>query len=170
MAYEGKRQILPPRKGGNASWLDDEHLDTLSHVLDDWFRIPGTSIRFGLEGIVGLIPGVGDVMHGVASSVIVLAAWLRGVPYVTLVRMLVNLLLDVGIGAIPFLGDVFDIAFKANRRNYALMTRHLAEPHRHTGKDKVFLALIVVALFVLMAIPLLILWWLGGTLVHALHW
>ena len=169
MTFEGKPEILPPRKGGSGKWLDDEHLDLLSHVLDDWFRVPGTSIRFGLEGIVGLIPGVGDVLHGIASSVIVLAAWLRGVPYVTLVRMLVNLLLDVGIGAIPFLGDVFDIAFKANRRNYALLTRHLAEPGRHTAKDKVFLVLIVVALFVLMAIPLLILWWLGGALLHALH-
>ena len=170
MAFEGKPQILPPRKGGSARLLDDEHLDLLAHALDDWFRIPGTSIRFGLEGIVGLIPGVGDVLHGVASSVIVLAAWLRGVPYITLVRMLVNLLLDVGIGAIPFLGDVFDIAFKANRRNYALMTRHLAEPHKHTGKDKVFLALIVLALGALLAAPLVILWWLGSSLLHALHW
>ena len=81
-------EILPPQKPGppprfqRASGLfADENLDFLSHVLDDWFRVPGTSIRFGLDGIIGLVPGLGDIIGGLASTILVLAAWVRGVPY-----------------------------------------------------------------------------------------
>ena len=70
----------------------------LSHLLDDCFRIPGTSIRFGIDGIIGLVPGLGDIITGLASCIIVLAGWFRGVPYVTLARMLANLAIDVVIG------------------------------------------------------------------------
>jgi len=158
---------LPPRADGlplrshhGARWFDDEHLDVLSHLLDDCFRVPGTQIRFGLEGIIGMVPGIGDVLHGLASSLIVLAAWMRGLPYATLLRMLFNLLLDVGIGAVPFFGDIFDIAWKANRRNYALLTRHLAEPRRHVWRDWVFLAAIAAALLTLIVLPLYLLGWM----------
>ncbi len=74
----------------------------LAHVLDDCFRIPGTSIRFGVDGIVGLVPGLGDVIAGLASSLLVVAAWARGIPYITLVRMIVNLSIGVLVGSIPF--------------------------------------------------------------------
>ena len=121
-------EILPPQKSRfqKASGLfADENLDFLSHVLDDWFRVPGTSIRFGLDGIIGLVPGLGDIIGGLASTLIVVAAWVRGVPYVTLLRMVVNIGIEVLLGTIPLLGDAFDIAWKANRRNYALIVRHL---------------------------------------------
>src|SRR5271170_7270497 len=117
------------------TWFADENLDLLAHILDDWFRVPGTSIRFGLDGIIGLIPGLGDVLAGLASCIIIVAAWFRGVPYVALARMVVNVGVDVLVGAIPIAGDAFDIAWKANRRNYALMTRHLRQPRKHTWKD-----------------------------------
>jgi hypothetical protein len=127
-----KPEILPP--AARAAWprsqrasgvFTNENLELLAHLLDDWFRIPGTSIRFGLDGIIGLIPGLGDILAGLASCIIILAAWVRGIPYITLVRMVVNLGLDVVIGAIPLLGDAFDIAWKANRRNYALLVQRL---------------------------------------------
>src|ERR1700719_2892794 len=120
MELTRKPEILSPRmrRGGKA--FDDENLDLLSHVLDDWFRVPGTSIRFGLDGIIGLVPGLGDIIGGLASTIIVVAAWVRGVPYVTLLRMVVNIGIEVLLGTIPLLGDAFDIAWKANRRNYAL--------------------------------------------------
>jgi hypothetical protein len=145
------------RAGGR--WFSDENLDLLSHLLDDWFRIPGTSIRFGLDGIIGLIPGLGDVLSGLASCILIVAAWLRGVPYIGLARMVVNLAIDVLIGAIPFLGDIFDIAWKANRRNYALMVRHLAEPRRHTWKDFIFLGLVLATLAAIFILPLVVLIW-----------
>ncbi|RXS93687.1 DUF4112 domain-containing protein [Silvibacterium dinghuense] len=162
-------EILPPLRNRTRlgrRLFDDENLDLLAHVLDDWFRIPGTSIRFGIDGIIGLVPGLGDILAGLASCVIVVAAWFRGVPYVTLTRMVVNLAIDVLIGSIPLLGDAFDIAWKANRRNYALLSRHLAEPHRHTWKDAVFLGMILLVLAAIFALPGLVLWWIVARLLH----
>ena len=138
----------------------DENLDLLAHVLDDCFRIPGTQIRFGIDGLIGLVPFLGDVLAGLASCIIVVAAWFRGVPYVTLARMVVNLALDVLIGTIPVLGDAFDIAWKANRRNYKLLTRHLQQPHRHTWKDYVFLFCIALVLVAIFAIPVIAIAWM----------
>ncbi|MBW4027657.1 MAG: DUF4112 domain-containing protein [Acidobacteria bacterium] len=161
-------EILAPRTRAARGLFADENLDMLAHVLDDCFRIPGTSIRFGLDGIVGLIPGLGDVLAGLASTILVVAAWFRGVPYVTLARMLVNLGLDVVIGAVPLLGDIFDIAWKANRRNYALLTRHLHEPRRHTWRDWVFLLLIGFTVAAIFTAPLLVLAWLLGWMMHRL--
>lgn len=116
-------EILRPRVGRGADLFSDNNLDMLSHILDDFLRIPGTNIRFGLDGIVGLIPGIGDVLGAMASWIIILAAWLRGVPKITLARMLANVAIETIIGSIPILGDAFDIAWKANRRNFALLQR-----------------------------------------------
>ena len=152
------------RAGG--SLFADENLDLLSHILDDWFRIPGTQIRFGLDGIIGLVPWLGDVLAGLASCILVFAAWFRGVPYVTLARMVVNLGIDVLIGTIPILGDAFDIAWKANRRNYALMTRHLRQPHKHTWRDWCFLLLLLAVLGLIFAAPIVLLVLLTEWFVH----
>jgi hypothetical protein len=143
------------------SVLTNENLDLLAHVLDDWFRIPGTPIRFGIDGLIGLVPFAGDILAGLASSIIVIAAWFRGVPYVTLARMVVNIAIDVLVGMVPLVGDVFDIAWKANRRNYKLLARHLRQPHRHTWKDYVFLFCIALLLFVIFAIPIFVIVWLS---------
>ena len=116
-------EILPPRMGRGANLFSDENLDMLSHLLDDFLRIPGTNIRFGLDGIIGLIPGIGDVLGAMASWIIILAAWLRGVPKLTLARMLANVAIETIVGSVPILGDAFDIAWKANRRNFALLQR-----------------------------------------------
>ena len=99
----------------------------LSHILDDFLVIPGTRIRFGLDAVGGLIPGIGDVLGGMASWIIILAAWLRGVPRLTLARMLANVAIETIVGAVPVLGDAFDVAWKANRRNFALLQRSLGE-------------------------------------------
>lgn len=160
MQTPGQPEILPPRTGRGGEWFDDENIDLLAHVLDDCFRIPGTSFRFGLYGIVGLVPGVGDVLGGIASCLIVVAAWFRGVAYVTLARMLVNVALEVGIGGVPLIGDLFDIAWKANRRNYDLLKRSLAAPRRHLWRDWLFLAGLMVLLLALLITPLLLVAWL----------
>ena len=163
MAYSTRPEVLPPetesihpRAKVATAWFKDENLDLLAHVLDDWFRLPGTSIRFGLDGIIGLIPGLGDILAGLASCILIVAAWFRGVPYVGLTRMVVNLAIDVIVGSIPFIGDAFDIAWKANRRNYALMTRHLRQPRKHTWKDYVFLLFIAMVLFAIFSVPVVL--------------
>ena len=162
-------EILPPQKfrfQKASGVFADENLDFLSHVLDDWFRVPGTSIRFGLDGIIGLVPGLGDIIGGLASSILVVAAWARGVPYVTLLRMVVNIGIEVLLGMIPLLGDAFDIAWKANRRNYALIVRHLQQSRRQTWRDWVFLILIGLVLATIFLAPIVLILWLLEWLGH----
>jgi len=149
------------------AWLfRDRTLHGLEILLDEAFVVPGTGIRFGLDGIVGLVPGLGDVFAGLLSAVIPLAGWVRGVPYVTLARMAANLGIGVLVGSVPVLGDLFDIAWKANRRNYRLLTRHLGEPRRHNRRDWAFLLLLAGGLGMVFAVPLaLVVWlvaWLAG--------
>jgi Domain of unknown function (DUF4112) len=177
MSEPGKPEVLPPEGAAPEPaltvrqraqhWFSDENIDFFAHLLDDWFHIPFTPIRIGLDGLIGLIPGLGDILAGLASFVIILAAWIRGVPYVTLVRMLVNVGIEVIIGTIPLFGDIFDIAWKANRRNYKLMVRQLREPRQHTGKDYVFLLSLFGGVLFILAVPFLFL--LVGLLWLA-HW
>jgi hypothetical protein len=153
--------IQPNDRWNRGAWLfRDQTLHSFEILLDEAFRIPGTRIRFGIDGIVGLVPGLGDVLAGILSLVIPLAAWIRGVPYVTLVRMAVNIGIGVLVGTIPIFGDAFDIFWKANRRNYRLLTRHLGEPRRHTWRDWVFLAVIAGALGLVFALPVVLALWL----------
>jgi hypothetical protein len=150
-----------PDRWNRGAWLfRDRTLKGLEVLLDEAFRIPGTSVRFGLDGIIGLVPGIGDVLAGLLSLVIPLAAWIRGVPYVTLVRMAANLGIGVLVGSVPLFGDIFDIFWKANRRNYLLLCRHLEQPRRHTARDWGFLLLLAVALALVFAIPLVLAVWL----------
>ena len=100
----------------------------LSHLLDDFIRIPGTPIRFGLDGIVGFIPGIGDILGGLASTIIIVAAWSRGIPKVTLARMVANVAIETVVGSVPVVGNLFDIGWRANRRNYALLTGAIDSP------------------------------------------
>jgi len=148
------------------AWLlRDSTLQRLEFLLDEAFRIPGTGIRFGIDGIIGVVPGVGDVLAGLLSLVIPLAGWVRGVPYVTLLRMAVNVGIGVLVGSIPVLGDIFDIAWKANRRNYRLLRLHLVEPHRHTWRDWMFMALLTASFLIVFALPIVVLLWLVAWLV-----
>ncbi len=136
--------------------MNNENLDQLARVLDDIFQIPGTSIRFGLDAIIGLIPGVGDLVTGVASSLIIFSAWERGLSRVTLARMVANVAIDTLVGSMPIVGDVFDAAWKANRKNYNLLLRAEQQPQRKaTIQDWGFLALLLLAIAGLVAIPIL---------------
>ncbi|MGP8174686.1 MAG: DUF4112 domain-containing protein [Terracidiphilus sp.] len=153
---------LPPSDRWNrGAWLfRDRTLHGIEILLDEAFRVPGTGIRFGLDGIIGLVPGLGDVLAGLLSLIIPLAAWIRGVPYVTLARMAANLGISVLVGSVPLFGDIFDIFWKANRRNYRLLRLHLTEPRRHTWRDWTFLLLLAGALALVFAIPLALVVWL----------
>jgi hypothetical protein len=152
---------LPNRRGKSAWLFRDQTLHGLDILLDEAFRIPGTNFRFGLDGIIGLIPGLGDVLGGLLSLIIPLAAWVRGLPYITLARMAANIGIEVLVGSIPVFGDAFDIAWKANRRNYLLLTRHLDAPRRHTWRDWVFLLLLALALAMVFVLPVALVVWLA---------
>jgi hypothetical protein len=101
----------------------DQRLDLLSWLLDDLFRIPGLGWRFGLDALIGLVPGIGDVVTTAASLYVLAAAVRYRVPKVTVLRMGLNLLIDFALGSLPVVGDVFDAWWKANSRNLALLRR-----------------------------------------------
>jgi hypothetical protein len=102
-------------------------LDLLASLLDSRWRIPGTSIRFGLDALVGLVPLVGDAATGIVSAYIVLRARSCGAGNFLVARMLGNVLLDTLVGSVPILGSIFDVYFKANNRNIKLLRRHLGK-------------------------------------------
>ena len=115
-----------------------ERLRRLAYLLDDRFPIPGTRYRIGLDGLVGLVPGIGDGVTTLLALYIVLEARRLGVPLNKLGRMGINVGLDAVLGAVPLVGDLFDVAWKANRRNLALLLDHLdAESRaRHGGQHQ----------------------------------
>lgn len=101
-------------------------LDGLSRLLDNAFEVPGTRIRFGLDGIIGLVPVVGDLISAVLSGYIIWEARQLGLPRWKIARMMGNVAFDTAIGIVPFVGDVADVMFKANRRNLKIVREHLA--------------------------------------------
>ena len=105
-------------------------LDALANLLDTAFVVPGTNIRFGIDAMIGLIPGIGDAITTVMSLYIVREARELGAPRHLIARMLVNVALDGVVGAVPLLGDAFDVMWRANRRNMALLQNHLAAEAR----------------------------------------
>lgn len=98
----------------------------LSRLLDEQFRIPGTTQRIGLDGLLGLIPGVGDAAGALLSTYILYEAIRLGAPTSVLLRMVTNIGIDTVVGAIPVVGDIFDIVWKANKKNAALLQAYLA--------------------------------------------
>ena len=100
-------------------------VDALATLMDTAFVIPGTEVRFGLDALIGLVPGIGDAITTVMSLFIVSEARALGAPPTLIARMLANVALDSLVGAVPLAGDVFDVAFRANRRNMALLRAHL---------------------------------------------
>ena len=118
-------------------------LATFAQWLDGGFRIPGTSIRFGLDPLLGLIPGAGDAAGAVLAGWILVEAIRLGASRATLLRITANVALDAVLGAVPVIGDVFDFAWKANLRNVTLLERHLMEPARAQSADRFFIACVI---------------------------
>lgn len=123
-----ERRLLHPDAHNTARRL--HRAESVARLLDAQYRIPFTPIRFGLDGLIGLIPGIGDTATMIVGLYIVYEAWRSGVNDATLAHMLFNIAIDTLLGAIPVLGDVFDIWFKANLRNIELFESALAAaPH-----------------------------------------
>lgn len=127
-------------------------LDRLAWWLDSSIPVPGTSWRIGLDGLIGLIPGIGDLTAGALSSYILLQAVKLGVPASVIARMALNVILESVLGTIPLLGDVFDFAFKANQRNVQLMRHYVTDPG--TVKKRSILTVVTVVVLVIAALVL----------------
>ena len=140
---------------------EDPLAERLAWLMDRSIRLG--PFTFGLDGILGLIPGIGDVASGGASALIVFRAIRNGVPKGTVLRMLVNIGIDASVGAIPVLGDLFDFAYKANTKNYQLYQSALAgggEPRKDWG----FVALALLIVILLYAIPIFVVLFIAAAL------
>ena len=129
-------------------------------LLDSRFRVPGTSIRFGLDAIVGLIPGIGDISTPVFAALLLLQAVRMRLPLVVQARMVFNAALDMLMGLVPILGDLVDIAWKANLRNLALLERHARPGVLPSRGDYLFVVICVVVLALVAIAPIVLLAWL----------
>jgi len=120
-------------------------LRSIIRLSDDLFHIPGTRLRFGLDPIIGLIPGVGDLTSGVISGILMIAMARYGASGEVILKMTGNILLDYLLGSIPVIGDVFDIGFRANRRNLRLLEEYWSEgKHRGSGRALAVAALLTI--------------------------
>ena len=108
-------------------------LEALARLIDGAFVLPGTTIRFGFDGIIGLVPVAGDMIAGLVSAYLIWEARQLGAPSWLIARMLANAFLDTMIGAIPVVGDAFDVLFRANMKNMALLRRYLEKKGHHIG-------------------------------------
>jgi hypothetical protein len=106
-----------------------DRMKFVAYVLDEGIRVPGTGYRFGIDPLLGVLPGAGDVLSGGLSLYIVLEAARLGVSYTTLLRMVANVCVDVVGGTVPVVGDLFDVVWKANKRNFELVLSDLAADH-----------------------------------------
>jgi hypothetical protein len=126
-----------------------ERLKRLSRLLDSAIGIPGTRYRFGLDAIVGLVPGIGDAIGAIFSSYIIFQAARLGVPKLTLVRMIGNVGVDTIVGEIPLLGDLFDVGFQSNIRNLSLIEKHVHRPAAAKAQSRRVLVVLGIALLAL---------------------
>jgi hypothetical protein len=129
-------------------------------LLDSAFQVPGTKLRFGLDPLIGLIPGAGDLVTGFFSAMMLLHAARLGIPKIVIARMLLNSGLDLLTGTVPLLGDLFDAGYKANLRNLLLLERHAAPGVPPDRSDYVFVGVCLAILAAIAVIPVLIFWWL----------
>jgi hypothetical protein len=141
------------------------NIEMLAKLMDNQFQIPGTSIRFGLDPIIGLIPGGGDFAGFLVSAYMLTTLAKNGASGFVLARMVFNIILDAVLGTIPVLGDIFDFAFKANQRNLQLMREHYQEGRHRGGAWKLVVPLLLVLLIFLVGLVWLsykFISWLAG--------
>jgi hypothetical protein len=150
-AQHAARPPVPARSAGaerhDRLRAAERRIAAVTRLLDDAVEIPGTRHRIGLDAIVGLIPGVGDLVSAAVGTWIVAEATRFRLPRVVVARMVLNSVADLVIGVVPVLGDLFDVAFRSNRKNLELFRRHVIDPNAGTGGDRAFLVgLLLIAL------------------------
>ncbi|HEV7905990.1 MAG TPA: DUF4112 domain-containing protein [Pyrinomonadaceae bacterium] len=161
-AHNAASTLTPERRHSQVEI--EQSLDQLSRWMDGIFRVPGTGWRFGLDAIVGLIPGIGDTATTIVGFYILAAGVRYRVSKVTLLRMGLNIGVDYIFGAIPVLGDLFDAAWKSNQKNVELLrqraTVNAADAHKGRLSDWLFVGLVMLCLLALLVGSIMILWFI----------
>jgi hypothetical protein len=164
MALHG--DVIGPSRAERFS-AAERRIGRVTKILDELIEVPGTSIKVGLDPVIGLIPVAGDAVSALVGGWLILEASRFGIPRVVLARMVLNLAVDLGIGAIPILGDLYDVAFRSNSRNLDLFRRHALDPAASTrGEQALFvgLALLIVGLiWLIVTVVGAVIGWLGST-------
>ncbi len=124
--------------------------------MDEFLRVPGTQFRFGLDPLIGLVPGIGDTGSALVSAFALIQAVRLGVPKILLARMSINILINEIIGIVPIVGDAFSFWFKSNARNYQIIKEHLGAPRVSRRSDWIFVIAVLVLLCVVVGCGLLV--------------
>lgn len=141
-----------------------EQLRAWQRLLDDAFRVPGTRIRFGWDPVIGLIPWAGDVVAALLGAVLIYHGHRMRLPGVVQLRLVLNVVIDLVLGAVPFVGDVVDMFWKSTTRNLALLERHAVDEQPATWRDWAFVLSIAALVVAIAALPLLVIVWVVGLL------
>ena len=145
----------------NAGVADAE---LLAWLLDNSIPIPGTGRRIGLDAVIGLVPGLGDVFSGGLGLLVVLRGVQRGLPTIVLARMLANVALDFVVGSIPVIGDAFDLWYKSNARNISLLRRYAERPGASTAGQWIFFGGLLAAVGLVALLFVWLIWSLLGAI------
>ena len=150
-------EVLPPE--GKAKQADDldPFIKLVSRVLDTFFVIPGTRIRFGIEPIIGLIPIFGDQVTLLISASLLYRSVRHRLPKIALVRMALNIFINAIVGMVPFFGDIFVLWYKPNIRNYHILRRYAGQTGAVTRGDWLFVSILIGSTFFLIVVVALVL-------------
>lgn len=145
----------------------ERRIGRVTKVLDELIEIPGTSVKVGVDPVIGLIPFAGDAVAALVGGWVIAEASRFGVPRIVLARMVLNLTVDLAVGLIPLVGDLFDLAFRSNSRNLALFRRHALDPTASTrGEQALFIGLFLLIVGIIWLVATAVgafLGWLGST-------
>jgi hypothetical protein len=136
----GDKTAAPGLDGATGKEFNDPFIALIARLMDSAFVIPGTNIRFGLDPLIGLLPGIGDGATALTSLMLFLKAAGQGVPKIVMARMAMNIVLNTTLGAVPVAGDAFSFWFKSNDRNYELLRKHAGAANASTKSDWTFVA------------------------------
>jgi len=138
----------------------ERRIGRVTRVLDELVSVPGTPVKVGLDPMIGLVPVVGDAVAAAAGAWVIAEAARFGVPRLVLGRMVLNLLVDLGIGAIPLIGDAYDLFFRSNTRNLELFRRHALDPDASTRGERAFFAGLLLVIVGILWLAFVALGWL----------
>ena len=146
----------------------EARISRVTWLLENLFRVPGSDRRFGLEPIIGLVPGAGDAISGIVGLALIVEALRFRLPKIVIVRMVLNTVVDLVVGIVPVLGDIFDFAFKSNSRNLSLFRRYAADPERSTRTEAAFVVGVILVVVGALVGALLAIGWILDSLARGL--
>jgi Domain of unknown function (DUF4112) len=158
-------EVLPPEEKRKRQDLEPL-FKWIAFIMDEVIRVPGTKFRFGLDPLIGLVPGIGDTSSALVSAFALIQAVRLGVPKILLSRMALNILVNEVVGVVPVVGDAFSFWFKSNARNYEIIKNHRLGPSVARRSDWLFVVGVLVVLFLVVCAGLAVSFLILGALVR----